>query len=449
MANVAKKVPVEQEVQITALSEEGLGAATLNERPLWVRNALPGERVQARILKRRGGQRFADGQPLADLNPKRVASACAYFPRCAGCSLHHLAYGEQLLLKQAHLAEELQRVDVAAASWREPTGLTRLGYRRKARLGVRVVGEQVLVGFRESFSNRVARLDACMTLTPKLSALLQPLKKLIANLSQPRTIAQIEMAEGDSECAILVRHLDVLTDSDVEQWQQLAAVFDVQVILQPGGYDSLQPLPGQASVRPLSYGIAEHGLSLQFYAHQFTQVNAVMNRELIRTAIGYLGDVRDQLVADLFCGIGNFSLPLARQGAHVVGLEASAEAIAMAQVNARRNGLSERCDFAVADLYQAGGSGDALAVDGQATRSGRHPEALIIDPPRSGAGANLEGWVGHSALQQIVYVSCNPRSFADDALRLKRAGFRLREVGIYDMFPQTAHVETIGHFVRG
>ena len=131
MANVAKKVPVEQEVQITALSEEGLGAATLNERPLWVRNALPGERVQARILKRRGGQRFADGQPLADLNPKRVASACAYFPRCAGCSLHHLAYGEQLLLKQAHLAEELQRVDVAAASWREPTGLTRLGYRVK------------------------------------------------------------------------------------------------------------------------------------------------------------------------------------------------------------------------------------------------------------------------------------------------------------------------------
>ena len=424
---MAKKVPVEQEVQITALSGEGLGAATLNERPLWVRNALPGERVQARILKRRGGQRFADGQPLADLNPKRVASACAYFPRCAGCSLHHLAYGEQLLLKQAHLAEELQR---------------------KARLGVRVVGEQVLVGFRESFSNRVARLDACMTLTPKLSALLQPLKKLIANLSQPRTIAQIEMAEGDSECAILVRHLDVLTDSDVEQWQQLAAVFDVQVILQPGGYDSLQPLPGQAAVRPLSYGIAEHGLSLQFYAHQFTQVNAVMNRELIRTAIGYLGDVRDQLVADLFCGIGNFSLPLARQGAQVVGLEASAEAIAMAQMNARRNGLSERCDFAVADLYQAGGSADAFAVDGQTTRSGRYPEALIIDPPRSGAGANLEGWVGHSALQQIVYVSCNPRSFADDALRLKHAGFRLREVGIYDMFPQTAHVETIGHFVR-
>ena len=445
---MAKKIPVEQEVEIAALSEEGLGAATLNERPLWVRNALPGERVQARILKRRGGQRFADGQPLADLNPNRVASACAYFPRCAGCSLHHLAYSEQLQLKQAHLAQELQRVDVAADGWREPTGLTRLGYRRKARLGVRVVGEQVLVGFRESFSNRVARLDACMTLTPKLSALLQPLKKLIANLSQPRTIAQIEMAEGDSECAILVRHLDVLTDSDVEQWQQLAAVFDVQVILQPGGYDSLQPLPGQASVRPLSYGIAEHGLSLQFYAHQFTQVNAVMNRELIRAATGYLGDVRDRLVADLFCGIGNFSLPLARQGAHVVGLEASAEAIAMAQVNARRNGLTERCNFAVADLYQAGASNDAINVGGQAARSGRYPEALIIDPPRSGAGINLEGWVGHSSLRQIVYVSCNPRSFADDALRLKHAGFRLREVGIYDMFPQTAHVETIGHFVR-
>ena len=446
---MAKKLPVEQEVHIDALSKDGLGAATLNERPLWVRNALPGERVQARILKRRGGQRFADGQPLADFSHKRVTSACQYFPRCAGCNLHHLAYGEQLQLKQFRLVQELQRVGVTAAGWRAPSGLTRLGYRRKARLGVRVVGEQVLVGFRESFSNRVARLDGCMTLTPRLSALLQPLKRLIANLSQPRTIAQIEMAEGDSEGAILVRHLDVLTDSDLEQWQQFANGQDVQVILQPAGYDSLQPLPGQPSVRPLSYGIAEHGLSLQFYAHQFTQVNALMNRELIRVAIGYLGDVRGRVVADLFCGIGNFSLPLARQGARVLGVEASAEAISMAEVNARRNGLAERCYFRVADLYSAlAGSDVPWGVIGDPVVSDLCPEALIIDPPRSGAGVNLEAWVGNSTLWQIVYVSCNPQSFADDALRLHRAGFQLREVGIYDMFPQTAHVETIGHFVR-
>ena len=446
---MAKKLPVEQEVHIEALSEDGLGAATFNERPLWVRNALPGERVQARILKRRGGQRFADGYPLADLSRNRVTSACQYFPRCAGCNLHHLAYEEQLQLKQARLAQELQRVGVAADGWREPSGLTRLAYRRKARLGVRVVGEQVLVGFRESFSNRVARLDACMTLTPKLSELLPPLKRLIANLSQPRTIAQIEMAEGDSERAILVRHLDVLTDSDLQQWQHLATAHEVQVILQPAGYDSLQPLPNAGPVRPLSYGIAEYGLSLQFYAHQFTQVNALMNRELIRVATGYLGDVRDQLVADLFCGIGNFSLPLARQGARVLGLEASAEAIAMAEVNARRNGLSERCIFRVADLYQAEPeSGVLAATEGHRGFSNLHPAAAVIDPPRSGAGVNLEAWMSNSALQQLVYVSCNPQSFADDAQRLKRLGLRLREVGIYDMFPQTAHVETVGHFVR-
>lgn len=446
---MAKKLPIEQEVQIDALSKDGLGAAILNERPLWVRNALPGERVQARILKRRGGQRYADGQPLSDLSRNRVTSACQHFPRCAGCNLHHLAYSKQLQLKQGRLARELQRVGVAAAGWRTPSGLTRLGYRRKARLGVRVVGEQVLVGFRESFSNRVARLDACMTLTPRLSALLPPLKRLIAHLSQPRTIAQIEMAEGDSEAAILVRHLDVLTESDIEQWQHFSNSQEVQVILQPAGYDSLQPLPGQSSVRPLSYSIAEHGLSLQFYPQQFTQVNALMNRELIRVAMGYLGDVRERLVADLFCGIGNFSLPLARQGARVLGIEASAEAIAMAAANARRNGLTDRCSFRVADLYRAPTTADALwGSVGDPVVSGSAPEALIIDPPRSGAGVNLDSWVVNRVLQQIVYVSCNPQSFADDALRLQHAGFDLREVGIYDMFPQTAHVETIGHFVR-
>ena len=440
-----KKQPVEHEVVIDSLSDEGLGGATLNDKPLWVRNALPGEQVRARILKRRGGQRFADGLPLTDLHQDRTVSACQYFPRCGGCNLHHLAYPKQLELKQGILATALQRVDVVAERWRQPTGLTRLGYRRKARLGVRVVGDQVLLGFRESFSNRVARMDACMTLTPKLSALLSPLKELVANLSQPRTIAQIELAEGDETRALLLRHLQALAPEDVQSLQSFADANDVQVILQPAGYDSLQPLPNAGGVYPLSFKIPEHGLSLQFYAHQFTQVNALMNRELIRVATGYLGDLDGRVVADLFCGIGNFSLPLARRGASVIGAEASSEAIAMAQRNARLNRLEQRCRFVVEDLYSASSDSEfmtALNVNGLAA------EALLLDPPRSGAGVNLDAWARMPSIQQVVYVSCNPQSFADDALRLQQAGFRLREVGVYDMFPQTAHIETVGHFVR-
>ena len=437
-----KKAPAEHEVVIDTLSDEGLGGATLNDRPLWVRNALPGERVQARILKRRRGQRFADGTPIADLNPHRVGSACQYFPRCGGCNLHHLAYAEQLQLKQGILAKALQRVDVAPSLWRQPTGLTRLGYRRKARLGVRVLGDQVLLGFRESFSNRVARMDTCMTLTPRLAALLQPLKELIGTLSQPRTIAQVELAQGDAHCALLLRHLAALSETDQQQLQRFSAARDVQVILQPSGYDNLQPLSGREGTFPLSYKIPEYGLNLQFYAHQFTQVNALMNRELIRVATGYLGDLRGRVVADLFCGIGNFSLPLARQGCRVVGAEASSEAIAMAQRNARLNGLEHQCQFVVEDLYSATVQAEFMSEQGQA------PDALLLDPPRSGAGVNLEAWTRPSSINQVVYVSCNPQSFADDAQRLQQAGFRLREVGVYDMFPQTAHIETVGNFVR-
>ena len=440
-----RKTPLEHEVRIDVLSDEGLGGATLNDRPLWVRNALPGEHVQARIVKRRGGQRFADGVPLGDLNRNRSVSACEYFPRCGGCNLHHVVYPEQLLLKQGVLADALQRVGVAAAHWRQPTGLVRLGYRRKARLGVRVLGEQVLLGFRESFSNRVARMDGCMTLTSELSALLKPLKTLISGLSQPRTIPQVELAAGDQSVALLLRHLEALTELDIQRLQRFADSHNVQVILQPSGYDKLRPLPGHSGVLPLSYKLPEFGLNLQFYAHQFTQVNALMNRELIRVAASYLGNLRGRVVADLFCGIGNFSLPLARQGATVVGVEGSAEAIAMARRNAHRNGLERCSNFIVEDLYDASADSEFLTFLSDQSMA---PDALLLDPPRSGAGAKLDTWAAMPSVQQVVYISCNPRSFADDAQRLQDAGFRLREVGVYDMFPQTAHIETIGHFVR-
>ena len=450
------KSPTEVELDVVNLSEDGLGGATLNDRPIWIRNALPGERVIARILKRRGGKKFADGRLVdsagseVNANKDRVPSACEYFPRCGGCAMHHISADAQLLHKQNSLAEELLRVAVEPGQWRQPSALVRTGYRRKARMGVRVVGENVLVGFRESFSNRVARIDHCLTLTKELSALLPDLKSTIAAMSEPHTIPQLEVAQGDSSVAILVRHLQPLSAEDRELWCHFELKHRVQVLLQSKGYDTLARLNEQDEVMALDYKILEYGLSLQFYAHQFTQVNALMNRELVRTALGYLGNITGHIVADMFCGIGNFTLPLARAGAKVVGIEGSQEATLMGQNNAQRNGLCEQCHFTDEDLYSETASAEADASMSATMRHfGQFPQALILDPPRSGAGPNLESWVTSPELEQIVYVSCNPKTFADDAKRLSDAGFVLREVGIYDMFPNTAHVETIGHFVRG
>ena len=454
------KQPTEIELEITSLSDQGMGGGTHNERPVWVRNALPGETVKARILKRRGGNRFADGQQLKQLHADRMNSPCQYFPRCGGCATHHLAPKAQLEHKQQQLKTQLAQQAVEPQSWRSPTALLRLGYRRKARMGVRVVGDSVLVGFRESFSNRVARIDACLTLTPELSRLIAPLKTTIGQMSDPRAVPQIELAQGDDLCAVIVRHLQPLSAQEEVLWQQFQRRCGAVVLMQSKGYDTLKVVAEHQPRMPLlHYQIPEFGVSLGFYPHHFTQVNAPMNRELIRTAMAYLGDVRDRVVIDLFCGIGNFTLPLARAGALAVGIEASAEAVVMARQNARANALDGSCAFFDEDLYGDGGFMPVAAeavptetvadgIDSRFLHFGRAPDALILDPPRSGAGPNLTGWARQPSLSQIVYVSCNPVTFAEDAKRLEACGFSLKQVGVYDMFPGTAHVETVGHFVR-
>ena len=474
------KQPTEIELEISRLSDQGLGGGTHNERPVWVRNALPGETVKARILKRRGGKRFADGQPLIGMHADRVTPPCPYFPRCGGCATHHLSPEAQLRHKQQQLQDQLAAQAVEPLAWRQPVALLRLGYRRKARLGVRVVGDQVLVGFRESFSNRVARLDYCLTLTPELSRLIGPLKTAIGQMSDPRTVPQIELAQGDTGCAVIVRHLQPLTGDEEVLWQGFEHQWGVSVLMQSKGYDTLRPIKqGQDQLPLLGYQIPEYGISMGFYPHHFTQVNALMNRELIRTVMGYLGDVRGQVVVDMFCGIGNFTLPLARAGALAVGIEASAEAVAMGQHNAVANRLEQVSAFFAADLYGPGGampdadapgstsdnpgapdqaeasshqqdSDDAsdFPIESHFRHFGDAPQALVLDPPRSGAGPNLEGWARLPSLSRIVYVSCNPQTFAADAKRLQHCGYNLNQVGVYDMFPGTAHVETVGLFVR-
>lgn len=429
-----QRTPTDVEIKITALGADGLGLADREGKPLSVRNALPGEQVTARILKRRKGRLFADGlNIIGPAHGQRVNSACTHFPRCGGCAMHHLSYAEQLRTKQKLLEQALNANHVEVENWREPVSRARLHYRRKARLGVRVVGDAVLVGFRESFSNRVARLQACVVLTPELSALLEPLKATIAGLSEPHTIPQIELAQGDSSAAIIVRHLGQLTPQDVDLWRLFERQRGVQVLLQSGGYDTVCGLD-DASIRNLSYQHLGQGLTLNFDPRQFTQVNQSINTALVTAVLCELGVYRGAKVVDMFCGIGNFSLPLSRLGLQVIGYESAADAIVQARENAQLNHLPGT--FQVADLYDVKAP-TLLQAD---TR------AMLLDPPRSGAGPQLKSWIEGTELHRIVYVSCGPESFAQDAATLQMLGYKLRSVGIYDMFPHTAHVETLGVF---
>ena len=463
---MTRTTPVEVTFTVESIDHSGLGAGEmplLNRhgepiveqgevqfRPIAVRNGLPGETVTARILKKRRGVRYGDAVAVSEPAPHRQVSACRFFPRCGGCAFHHLSYPEQLALKQSWLAEALQQAGVRPASWRVPLSAGRGGYRRKARFGVRKVGEQVLVGFRESFSNRVSRMDECRTLTPELSKLLAPLQACIAQLSIAAAVPQVECAQGDAQVVLMLRHLEPLAQQDLVLLRQFEAQHECTLLLQSGGYDSLVGLPDAASPNPLSrnipelrYTLPEYGLSMEFSPAQFTQVNAAANQILVRTVMAHLGNIRGCSVVDLFCGVGNFSLPCVRRGATVSGFEAAAESVAKAQHNAHRNGVATRAEFFTADLYQANG-GVTPALSNALSQA----DAIVLDPPRSGCGEHLQGWLDLFPGSQIAYVSCHPESFAQDALTLQNAGFTLEQVGIVDMFPQTAHVETIGYFKR-
>ncbi len=432
-----RKPPREVEVDVETLGGDGYGGARVGERALRVKNGLPGERVVAKVLKRRRGEWLSEAVTvLGPAAAQRIVPACPAFPRCGGCALQHLDYHAQLELKEAELLRALEENGVVPEKVLPATCGPRFGYRTKARFGVRVVGGEVLVGFRESFSNRVGRMDRCPVLVPSLSGLLPPLKALIAGLSRPDRVPQVEVAAGDDARAVILRHLDPLTDPDRRSIRGFSETHRVRCYTQAGGYETLLPASAPSRTRLLGYANPDYGLHLLFEPVDFTQVNLQMNRKLVRAAVSALAVPPGQQVLDLFCGIGNFSLALAAAGARVKGLEASASAIERARMNSLRNGLGRWCEFAVQDLYDA---------DSQLTGQASY---LLLDPPRSGAGPNLAAWAGAGNLRRVAYVSCSPASFAADAAVLQEAGFVLEQVGIFDMFPNTAHVETLGVFQK-
>jgi 23S rRNA (uracil1939-C5)-methyltransferase len=392
---------------------------------------------------------YAETEAHLDTAPERIAAPCAAYPRCAGCSLQHLAYGAQLAHKSAVLAGLLVEAGVTAERLREPVAGPRFHYRHKARLGARMVDGTLLLGFREGFSNRIARSTRCATLAQPLADALPDLARVLNALDVADRIPQVELAAGEAGSAFIVRHLAPLSYADRLALGRFAATPGRRVYLQPGGYDTVHRLRGPDAMRVdettgalsasdyLTYGLPELGLAFDFLPTDFIQVNPAINRALVRAAVLALDPRPGDTAVDLFCGIGNFSLALARRGALVSGFESAASAVARAAHNAARNGLTRRAEFAQRDLYDPSGA----AIPGS--------RLMVIDPPRSGAGPNLGAWVAGGALERIAYVSCNPRTFASDAAVLCAHGFRLAEAGIFDMFPHTAHMETLGIFVRG
>lgn len=435
------KTPVVFEAFIDSLSPEGRGVAHIDGKATFIDGALPGETVQARYYKRRRRMDEAEAVGVVHPSPERVQPKCAHFGVCGGCRLQHLDAGAQIGHKQSALMQQLKHIgQVEPLAERLPMTAPVWGYRHKARFGVKYVDkkEKVLVGFRERNSALLADIERCEILHPAVGELITPLAELISALTIYRQVPQIEVAVGDdSQVALVLRHLVPLTAGDHELLQQFECTHEVRFFLQPQGPDTVRPLSPTTSAL-LTYSLPKHALKFAFQPTDFTQVNPAVNRSLVDAVIDWLRLAPADRILDLFCGLGNFSLPLARQAGRVTGVEGDDNLVERARSNARDNHV-DNAEFFSADLADP---------DLQAAFMYRRYNKVLLDPPRSGAAAIIErlNWNG---VERIAYVSCNPATLARDAgVLVHTQGFELVAAGVLDMFPHTAHVESLALFER-
>ncbi len=430
------------QTDILDLSHDGRGVARREGeggKVTFIAGALPGEVVVAEPTSR--SRHFDEARTLEVLqaSPERVTPRCPHFGVCAGCVLQHLEEGQQIVAKERVLMDNLQRIGhvtpervlpaLVGANW---------GYRRKGRFSVRRVEkkDKTLVGFREQDPRFVADLSVCYTVIPQIGEKITALSALVESLDGKRDIPQIEFIAGDDAVALTVRHLQPLTDADQQALVAFAQAQDFAIFLQPGGVESVHPLWPQHV--PLSFRLPQWDVELAFRPLDFIQVNATLNEKMIDHALRLLDAQPQDRVLDLFCGLGNFTLPLARGVREVVGVEGDAGLVARARENAERNGLAN-AQFFAADLTQD---------QRQAAWMRQGFDKLLLDPPRSGAIDVLKQ-LPLKKFERIVYVSCHPGSLARDAgFLVNEQGFKLKAAGAMDMFPHTAHVESIALFER-
>ena len=386
------------------------------------------------------GDNSMKGGWLKSSNPQSHGSnrAAGTMALCGGCSLMHLDSGEQILHKQSVLLEQLQHIGgLEPEQVLPPLSASRWGYRRKARLGVKYVAgkEKVLVGFREKYSSFIADIDSCEVLHPILGEAIGALKELVRELSVYRQIPQLEVAVSDTVAAVVIRHLAPLTDDDRRILSDFEAQRPIRFYLQPGGLDSVHSLSGENG-QNLHYRLDNHDITMEFSPIDFTQVNFELNALLVDRVIELLELNEADTVLDLFCGLGNFTLPIARYAKQATGLEGSEDLVLRAQKNARNNSLTN-VDFSACNLSEP---------DAGSLISGYAYNKVLLDPPRSGAQEIIEQ-LDLERVAKLVYVSCNPATLARDAgILANQGGLSLKAAGVLDMFPHTSHVESIALF---
>ncbi len=438
MARHSAAVSIAATGRVESLNHEGWGVVRDAGKTVFVAGALPGELVEYRIRRRQRSHDEAELLTVLEPAADRITPHCRHFGICGGCSLQHLAPESQRRVKEAGLREALRRIGkVEPAEWLPPLAGEPWGYRRRARLGARFVHSKgrSLVGFREKMSSYVAEVEHCPVLRPEVGTLVVELSRLVTQLSVPTRIPQVEVAVGDALTVLVLRVLEPLSDADRALLLEFERRHGLRILLQAGRPDALEPVAGE--MPQLWYGLPGHGVKLAFEPADFIQVNGAMNERLVDRVIELLGLDASSVVLDLFCGLGNFTLPMATKAARVVGIEGDAGLVARARANASANGLAN-AHFHVADLAGEAAAERCLSLSGGAGYS-----HVLVDPPRTGAMDVLPA-LARLAPRRLAYVSCHPGSLARDlGILVSEHGFSLRSAGIVDMFPHTSHVESV------
>lgn len=437
-----KRIPADPvETTIETLSNEGRGIARVDGRTVFVDQALAGETVSFKYTRLNSKIAEAKVVEVIKASSQRVDAKCSVFGICGGCSLQHMSADDQQQLKQDTLLQHLKHMGSVAPEKILPVLSGPLwGYRHKARLSVRNVPKKnkVLVGFRERGASYVTDTSRCEILHPKVGSLIEVLSDCIGALEIKEKIPQIEVAVGDEQVVLVFRHLEAMPDADREQLRQLAQQHELVVYLQAGSPDKLEALWPEKSEK-LFYYLPAHNVRIEFEPSDFTQVNPEINRKMIDRTIELLNLKKNDRVLDLFSGLGNFSIPMARYCEEVTAVEGGINLVHKGRENAELNKL-DNIEFVLADLYS-----DEIK---NAPWLKKSYDKVLLDPPRSGAEAVLK-YLAKMGAKCIVYVSCHPATLARDAAVLvNELGYTLTDAGIMDMFPHTAHVESIAVFKK-
>ena len=438
MSRRRKVKPKVYEISIESLSNEGRGISHYDDKIIFTRGALPGERVIASRSLSRAKYEEADVVDILESSPDRIEPKCDVYGICGGCSFQHLSSKNQINAKQSWLKSAFMgQAKIEPKKWLQPLQVESWGYRRKARLGVRYVAkkEKVLVGFRERKSSFITVMSRCEVLHPSLGDNLELLGECIGKLSIKKHVPQIEVAIAELDSILILRHLEPMTKGDESILKEYGDKLGITWYTQSGGLETIKPLVEPVN---LTYSITDHNIEMSFLPNDFTQVNFALNQKMINLAIELLDLNSEDEVIDLFCGLGNFTLPISRYVNKIVGIEGDRGLVERAKENAKMNEVSN-ASFYKADLFED--------VSGFEWFRGQKYNKALIDPARTGAIEIVE-LLPKLSIERLVYVSCNPATLARDTARLIELGFSLMSAGVMDMFPQTAHVESIALFIR-